>query len=86
MPKITKLGGPSFEDADPGTFAESGGLASPPVVEGDEFDPADYTVAEVNTYLDDCRDEENRAEFDRVLHAEQAGKNRAGILNRASGG
>jgi hypothetical protein len=113
MPKITKQGGPSFDpnepQPDPGTFAESGGLAEsalPAAAEGDttertaegggvervevdsldEFDPAEYTVDEVNRYLDQCRDEENRAEFDRVIHAEQTGKNRVGILNRASGG
>lgn len=91
MPKITKQGGASFgpDEVDPGTFAESAGLADtggPPVVEGDDFDPADYTVDEVNRYLDDCRDEENRTEFDRVVFAERAGKNRVGILNRASGG
>jgi hypothetical protein len=75
----------AFQDRDPGTFAESGGLAAEPAEPGDQFDPAEYTVDEVNRYLDDCRDEENQTEFDRVILAESKGKNRVGILNRTSG-
>jgi len=54
--------------------------------DGNDYDPGDYTVTEVNAYLDDCRDEGNQAEYDRVLAEERGGKARAGILNRGSGG
>lgn len=42
---------------------------------GDQFDPSDHTVAEVTDYLDSA----STTEVDRVIEAESAGKNRAGI-------
>lgn len=53
-------------------------------LDDDAFDPGDYTINEVNTYLDQCRDEGNQAELDRVIGEERAGKARARILNRAN--
>lgn len=88
MPKITRHGGVSGVEGEPATSAEGGPIA----VEGgplavDDYDPADYLVAEVNAYLDQCVSEGNQAEFDRVLLAERAdqgGKGRAGILGRVN--
>lgn len=40
--------------------------------------PADFTVAEVNAYLESVGDESD--EYDRVLNAEAEGKARTGIL------
>lgn len=94
MPKITAAGGPSYapgQEPDPGTFAESAGLAGdtttvePAEAEGEEYDPADYTVAEVNDYLDQATEDGNLDEVRRVLDAERTtngGKGRAGILSR----
>jgi len=92
MPKITKHGGVSDTVNDAGTFAESGGLAETSVevdeaqaAVDDDYDPGEYTVAEVNTYLDQCVAEGNLDEGRRVLDAERVdagGKGRAGILNR----
>jgi hypothetical protein len=47
----------------------------------DGGDPGDFTVPDVVAYLNGLTDDEaGRAEFDRVVAAEQAGKNRAGIV------
>jgi hypothetical protein len=50
--------------------------------QGEEYDPADYTVSEVNAYLDQCAAESNRDEYDRVMDAERRGRGRLSILNR----
>jgi hypothetical protein len=44
--------------------------------QNEQYDPSDYTVDEVNEYLDGADEDE----ADRVLAAEQAGKNRKGIV------
>lgn len=91
MAKITAANGPTYTDAEVEANPE---LVPNPPAEGEDsgaveatdpddvFDPGDYNVTDVNAYLDLCRDEDNQAEFDRVMAAEQAGKNRAGIVNR----
>lgn len=89
MPKITRHGGVSgVEGLVVGNADDMQAMAdvldAMPV---DDYDPADYTVAEVNTYLDQCASEGNQAEYDRVLLAERAdqgGKGRAGILGRVN--
>lgn len=97
MAKITRQGGPSVEPAEldqtdqtaeqqhatPLLGATEGDTTEP--VDGDEYDPGDYTVAEVNAYLDQCQADNNPTEFKRVGHAERVGKARAGILNRFDG-
>lgn len=88
MPKITRAAGATHELD---TENDDTGTALPAAVEGDdteqvageEFDPGAYTVTEVNAYLDECRADGNPDEATRVLELERAGKNRAGILNRA---
>ena len=42
---------------------------------GEQYDPADHTVSEVNEYLSTADDREAR----RVVAAERAGKNRSGV-------
>jgi len=42
---------------------------------GEQFDPADHTVSEVNEYLSTADDREAR----RVVAAERAGRNRSGV-------
>jgi hypothetical protein len=85
------------EEADP-TFtfpgAETAGAASETAtaeedatttVAEEEYDPSEYTVAEVNDYLDQAQEDGNLDEVRRVLDAERTGnggKGRAGILNR----
>lgn len=49
--------------------------------EGGQFDPADHTVDEVWTYLEDADD----AERQRVLDAEKAGKNRKAFQSETEG-
>ncbi len=93
MPKISAAGGPSGDDPAlrpsdyvPPQVTDTEGEA----VEGERteqgdpetYDPADYTVAEVNDYLDQCAADGNDPEADRVLTLERAGKARSGILNR----
>lgn len=46
-----------------------------PVSSPGQFDPGEHTVAEVNEYLAGA----DEAEWDRVMQAEQAGKNRKTI-------
>lgn len=96
MPKITRHGGPSEavevpldpDQVELDVELDGTGRELPLAVEGDtamrtvgdEYDPSDYTVAEVNAYLDQALQEGNLVEVQRVLDAERAGKARAGIL------
>jgi len=48
------------------------------ITEEDLYDPSQHSVVEVNEYLDSDISEEER---ERVLAAEEAGKNRKGILS-----
>ena len=90
MPKITKHGGVSDEldvtrgpDDVPLPLAVEG--EADERVDGDEYNPGDYTVTEVNAYLDECVADGNLEEARRVLSVERVdagGKGRAGILNR----
>jgi hypothetical protein len=89
MAKITAAGGTSYTEqeleANPELVQnppEEGDAPTAPTDEADEYDPADYTVAEVNAYLEQCAAEDNSAEFDRVIEAERRGKYRIGIINR----
>jgi hypothetical protein len=50
--------------------------------EDEQFNPADYTVAEVNTYLDQCQEDGNEQEYNRVMTAEKTGRGRLSIVNR----
>ena len=47
--------------------------------QGEEFNPDNHTVAEVNNYLSDASDEER----ERVLEAERAGQNRSTIVGKS---
>lgn len=74
-PKASKHGGTSFPPT--GTTAPSSEPTGEPAEPtGDAFDPNTHTVAEVNDYLDNCDDPDERQ---RVLDAETAGKNRSGV-------
>lgn len=52
------------------------GFEEPEVVEEDLYDPSEYSVPEVNTYLEGDISQE---EYNRVIAAERNGKNRKGI-------
>ncbi len=88
MPKISAAGGPSGDDPAlrPSDFVPPQAEAEPEAVaepaDDEEFDPGDYTVTEVNAYLDQAAADGNEPETDRVLAAERAGRARSGILNR----
>ncbi|NKV28219.1 hypothetical protein GS921_00285 [Rhodococcus hoagii] len=56
---------------------QTGSSPARPVGDGDDFDPADFDVDEVNAYLDGA----DAAERERVLQAEADGKARKGILS-----
>lgn len=45
----------------------------------EEYDPGQYTVGEVNAYIEQARAEGNHDEATRVLQAERDGRNRSGI-------
>jgi hypothetical protein len=47
----------------------------------DEFDPSKHTAADVRAYLRRMREDENRAEFERVTEAERYGLNRSSALD-----
>ena len=67
---------PADPDSTAGDAAGDGNDAEDP----DAFDPADYTVEDVNAYLADLADDDDgNAERERVLSAERAGKNRVTI-------
>jgi hypothetical protein len=83
QPPVDVVGVQPDQDAHQEAPTVDGSQAPDPSVDRDEYDPADYTVNEVNGYLDDCRQEGNLDELERVLKAEEAGKNRSGILSRA---
>lgn len=55
---------------------EGGSTPQEPKVMGEGDDPADFTVDQVNAYLEEASEEE----VDRVLEAERAGEARKGIL------
>lgn len=84
MPKITRAAGATFEGdpppIDPNQTAIEDEVAS---ADPDAYEPGDYTVSDVNAYLDECRADGNTDEAGRVLELERAGRNRAGIVNRA---
>lgn len=94
MAKITAAGGTSYTEAEleanpelvQDSPAEGDAPTDAPTAPTDDgpdgYDPADYTVTEVNAYLDQCLAEDNRAEYDRVIEAERRGKYRIGIINR----
>lgn len=73
------------QDEDDWTEGEFTG--SEPVVEDEtadefaEFDPSTHTVGDVKNYIDEQRAEGNTTEVERVVAAEQAGKNRAALAN-----
>lgn len=83
MAKISRTGGPTdavtgqgFEDQEP----EAGDESEPALVGqegGEQFDPADYTAADVTAYLHEA----DEAEAARVIEAERGGKNRSSIVN-----
>jgi hypothetical protein len=54
---------------------EGGDGEEPPPEEPDVFDPGDYTVAEVEAYVDAYPDQ-----LEEVLDAEEAGKNRTTLV------
>jgi hypothetical protein len=68
--------GPAADDTPDGvtggSIAQTGGLNPGP------FDPAEHTAPEVMSYLDGA----TAAEAERVLDAEAAGKNRAGLVKQ----
>lgn len=71
-------------DDDAGTLVESGEAGTEVKALKDGGDPGDYTVPEVVAHLNGLADDDaGRAEFDRVVAAEQSGKNRAGIVGGA---
>jgi hypothetical protein len=92
MPKISRAQGVSYDEATVAAASEQNealpGLevgAEQPAedqVDEDAYDPADYTVIEVNEYLAECQQDGNEVEYERVLAAERTGKARSGILNR----
>lgn len=49
--------------------------------DAEEYEPGDYYANDVIAYLEQCRVENNTAEYDRVVAAERAGKNRSSIIN-----
>lgn len=82
MPKISRAQGPTYEDAIP-VDEDQQQLGEPePAGDAETYDPADYTVIEVNEYLAECQQDGNEVEYERVLAAERTGKARSGILNR----
>lgn len=71
--------GAQFADADATPDVNSSG-AGDDGGDPDAFDPGDWTVAEVQEYLDGLADDDaGDAERDRVLAAERAGKGRTTI-------
>lgn len=79
--EVNNVGGPATAVAEAKTEEASDSAADDEegTDGGEQFDPAEATIAEVEDYLDGV----DEAERDRVLAAEAAGKNRKGVLDLA---
>ena len=77
-PRLEAL--PNWTRLDPAAHGASG--ASATTTPDDLFDPAVHDAAEVVTYLNslDLDDEDEDAEYGRVMDAERAGKDRKTVL------